>query len=142
MRDVKKRYFYEPPLVEADFIALGLKPKDAVPTFIGRPTGIPLLSAEYDRTGRIIIQIKVVEGQQTDERTNYGCQMYYAVYAAGDPLPASGDELRNHRFTRQKKMSFSFAPADRGKTAFFCARCENSKGDAGDWGAMISALIP
>jgi hypothetical protein len=142
MRDVKKRYFHAPPLADADFVSLGLRPKDTTPTNVGRPTGVPALSVTYDKTGRINVHIKVVEGATTDARTNYGFQIYYGAFAAGSEMPASGEDLRQRRFSRQKSLNFSFQPADKGKTAFFAARCENSKGDAGDWGAMVQAVIP
>jgi hypothetical protein len=38
-------------------------------------------------------------------------------------------------------MRFNF-PGDSGKTAYFCIRYENAKGDTGDWGPVFSAVIP
>jgi hypothetical protein len=38
MRDIKRRYFYEPPLTGADMVSLGLKPRDTIHTPISAPT--------------------------------------------------------------------------------------------------------
>jgi hypothetical protein len=38
MRDLKKRYFLTPPLQDADYISLGLKLHDSIPTQSGAPT--------------------------------------------------------------------------------------------------------
>jgi hypothetical protein len=37
MRDFKRRYFLSPPLLDSDYISLGLKPHDPTPT----PSGVP-----------------------------------------------------------------------------------------------------
>jgi hypothetical protein len=39
-------------------------------------------------------------------------------------------------------LVFTFEPEDKGKTAYFCIRGENGKGDEGDWGDLSSAIIP
>jgi hypothetical protein len=53
-----------------------------------------------------------------------------------------GTELPHSRFTRRKKELFEFPLEDSGKTAYFCIRLENSKGKAGPWGPVFSAIIP
>ena len=141
MRDMKKRYFYDPPLIDADFILLGLKPKDVVPTYIGIPTGIPVLSITYDKTGRIQLNINVIDSNQPDSRSNYGFKISYGIFSQDQTAPTLAESLHEHRFTRQKKIRFSFNPADKGKIVYFCARCENSKGMEGDWSQIVSTFI-
>ncbi|MDR0635405.1 MAG: hypothetical protein LBF91_10570, partial [Azoarcus sp.] len=46
MRFFKNRYFVSPPLIDADYISLGLKPRDTKPT----PTPSPTAQAEADIT--------------------------------------------------------------------------------------------
>jgi hypothetical protein len=75
-------------------------------------------------------------------RANYGRKVYYGLYADGDTPPATAEDLPKNRFTRRKKEIFEFSPADVKKTAYFCIRYENSKGEAGPWGPMITAVIP
>jgi hypothetical protein len=77
--------------------------------------------------------------------------------------PASGDDLcysatptslgvlrsktprqcqRHCPFTRKTRHRFDYSEEDRGKHVYFCLRYENSKGDAGPWGPILSAVIP
>jgi hypothetical protein len=55
--------------------------------------------------------------------------------------PTSGKELPYSRWTRRRKERFSF-DGDSGKTVYFCIRYENSKGEAGDFVPIFSAVIP
>ena len=142
MRDMKKRYFYNPPLTDADLLSLGLKPKDREPTPVSGPTGIAEASITFPGRLRLMVQIQRVEEAQQDARANYGCRIYYGVYAAGETPPASGKDLRESLFTRKKKELFTFQPEETGKTAYFSIRYENSKGIAGPWGPVGKAMIP
>jgi hypothetical protein len=54
--------------------------------------------------------------------------------------PVSGKELPHSRWTRRRKERFSF-DGDSGKTVYFCIRYENSKGEAGEFGPIFSAVI-
>ena len=142
MRDVKKRYFYNPPLTDADLLSLGLRPKDSEPTPVSDPTGQAVASIAFPGRTQLMVQILPVEGTQHDARANYGCRIYHGVYAATDNPPENGTDLRESLFTRKKKELFTFRPSDTGKTAYFSIRYENSKGKAGPWGPMASAIIP
>ena len=48
----------------------------------------------------------------------------------------------HYRFTRRKTELVSFAAEESGMTAYFRARYENGKGEAGKWGPIVSAVIP
>ena len=142
MRDIKRRYFLLPPLDKADLIALGLKLKDDTPTAVGKPLGVAAANVKY--LGKKVMQLYIhhVEGTPLNEKANYGYKIYYGVYADSETPPASGKDLRENTFTRKKKELFTFQPEDTGKTAYFCIRYENSKGEAGPWGQLLSAIIP
>ena len=142
LRDIKRRYFFIPPLTEADMAALGLRIKDTTPTPVADPTGQAEAVISYPGRTQLQLRINHVEGTPLDTKANYGCRVYYGVYAAAETPPATGKELRDSKFTRQKKMLFTFEPEDTGKTAYFAIRYENSKGKTGPWGPMFSALIP
>ena len=141
MRDAKKRYFYNPPLSDADLLSLGLKPKDNEPTPVNDPTGQAEAGISFPGRTQLMLHIKHVAGQQNDARAYYGCRIYWGIPDAGDP-PPQGYHLRESKFTRKKKELFTFQPAESGKTVYFCIRYENSKGVAGPWGPVTSAIIP
>jgi hypothetical protein len=142
MRDVKKRYFYEPPLTDADFVSLGLKPKDTTPTAIEEPKGQADADIAYPGKTQLELRIKHVDGTPLDPRSDYGCRVYHGVYAPDETPPESGEDLRESLFSKRRKLMYSFGPKSSGKTAYFCIRYENSKGQKGPWGPIFSAIIP
>ena len=142
MRDIKRRYFYQPPLTEYDITALGLKQKDAIQTPVPEPTGQAEAAISYPGRGQLALRISHVSGTQKDIRAYYGYRIYYGIYDVGDKLPQNGTELQKSKFTRRRADLFSFLPGDSGKIACFSIRYENNKGAAGPWGPMASAIIP
>jgi len=142
MRDIKRRYFFSPPLTNSDLASLGLKPKDNTPTSVLDPTGQAIADLSYPGRIQVMVSIKPKDGTQTDPRAYYGCRIYHGVYDANAALPTIGKELRESFFTRRKRELFTFQPEEAGKIACFCLRFENSKGKAGPWGPMASAIIP
>ena len=123
-----------------DRVAMGLPIYDTTPTAIGDPTGQAEAGIAYPGRTQLELRIKHISGTPTI--ANYGCRIYYGVFADGETPPASGKDLRDSKFTRKKKELFTFDPADCKKTAWFCIRYENSKGAAGPWGPLFSANIP
>jgi hypothetical protein len=76
MRDIKRRYFLEPPLVDADIISLGLKPRDTTHTMSGTPSA--QVTIETYLVGRHELGIKIVyiTGNPHDA-ANKGYRIWY-----------------------------------------------------------------
>jgi hypothetical protein len=140
MRDIKKRYFLTPPLTEADYIALGLKPHDSTPTASGIPTA--QVTVETYLIGRHELGVKMiyVTGTTADP-ANKGYRIWYSVVAPGETPPTNPDDLRKSFFTKRKKDVIEFDFGDSGKTAYFAVQIEN-EGKKGPWGPLVNALIP
>jgi hypothetical protein len=140
MRDFKKRYFLSPPLVDANYISLGLKPHDSTPTPSGTPTA--QVTVETYLIGRHELGVKMiyVTGSPSDP-ANKGYRIWYSVVAPGETPPADPDDLRKSFFTKRKKDVIEFDFGDSGKTAYFAVQIEN-EGKKGPWGPLVSALIP
>lgn len=140
MRDIKRRYFLSPPLKDADYIALGLKPHDATPT----PSGIPSAQATVETflIGRHELGIKIVylTGNPGDP-ANKGYRIWYKLAAPGEMPPKDPKELGSEFFTRRKKDKIKFDFGDSGKMAYFAVQIENDQ-KKGPWGSLVSALIP
>ena len=149
MSDIKMRHLFIPPLTEADFITLGLRPKDKIPTSVNPP----VMTAEADLTfpaiGRVELHHIRPSGNPTgDTRSSYGVRIYYGVLGVDDGSPAritappvTGANLPQSVFTRKNRYCFDF-PAERGKHVWFCIRYENSKGQHGPWGTILEAFVP
>ena len=131
-----------PNVTEEDKTAMHLPIYDREPTIVLEPVGQPKANIALTRPAQLLINIIPDEADQHDKRVNYGCRIYYGIYAAGATLPINGKDLRESMFTRKKKELFNFQPEDSGKTACFSLRYENSKGKAGPWGPMAMAIIP
>jgi hypothetical protein len=90
-----------------------------------------------------------------DTRGDWGYRIYYGVMPPGGAtveaatgvkrelmkVPLTGDELPHSRWTRRRKERLDFH-GDGGKTAYFCIRYENVKGEYGPWGPVFQANIP
>jgi hypothetical protein len=141
MRDIKRRYFFSPPLLEADFTALGLKPRDTV---VSAPSGNPTaqVTIETFLVGRHELGIKILylTGNPSDT-ANKGYRLWYSLVASGESPPENPEELRRSFFTKRKKDVIGFEFGDSGKTCYMAVQVEN-EGKKGPWGPLVSALIP
>ena len=143
IREYVQGYVARNPLVTTeDREIMGLPIYDRTPTSVGLPQGQATAMMTYIGGQILRLHIKHMVGTPADKKANYGCKIYYGVFADSDKQPVTGEDLTKQIFTRRKKEDFTFSPTDVKKTAYFCIRYENSKGQAGAWGPMISALIP
>jgi hypothetical protein len=71
----------------------------------------------------------------------------YAEYSgnralhSGETPPAKPGDLRKSFYTKRKKDVIEFDFEDSGKTVHFAVQIEND-GKKGNWGPLVSALIP
>jgi hypothetical protein len=133
MRDFKRRYFLTPPLTDADYVSLGLKPHDGTSTPSGPPAAqVTQFSTEI--MGELGVKMVYVTGSPGDP-ANKGFRIWYSVIGQGEAAPANPDELRKSFFTKRKKDLIEFEFGDSGKTAYFAVRIENSgkKAPGGRW---------
>jgi hypothetical protein len=154
MRFIKNHYFLEPPLTDSDLISLELKPRDAIRTPVPPPT--EQAEADILRPGVHLLELvlRIIGGGQL--RSGVGFRVYWGIMPPGGAAveaatsakrelmkpPAAGEELPFSRFTKRRRERFDFDAADSGKTAYFCIRLENAKGEPGPWGVLFSAVIP
>jgi hypothetical protein len=140
MRDMKKRWFYVPPLQPEDLIALGLKIPDSSSSSTGIPTA--QVTVESYLVGRHELGVKIIYVTgNASAPANKGYRIWYTVVAPGEPAPTNPDDLRKSFYTKRKKDVIGFDFGDSGKTAWFAVQIEN-EGKKGPWGPLVSALIP
>jgi hypothetical protein len=141
MRDFKRRYFLSPPLLDSDYIALGLKPRDSHPTPGAAPTAQVMVETYLVGRHELGVRITYVTGNP-DDKANKGYRIWYKVIAPGETPPADPNaDLSKSFFTQRRKDLIEFEFGDSGKTAYFAVQIEND-GKKGNWGPMVSALIP
>lgn len=115
---------------------------DAKPSPVGDPVGLVTATVKYLNEGALELRIEHVESTPYDDRANYGVRIAYDVFPVGESAPEGVDQLRRSNFTRRKRELITFDDSDLRKVAWFRLRYENSKGRAGQWGPMFSAIIP
>jgi hypothetical protein len=141
MRDMKKRYFYVPPLQESDLVALGLRIPDSTPSASGTPTAQVGVETYLIGRHQLGVKINYFTGSPSDP-ANKGYRIWYSVIAQGGvPPPTNPGELNESFSTKRKKDVIEFAFDDSGKTAYFAVQIEN-EGRKGPWGPITAALIP
>ncbi|MDR2150430.1 MAG: hypothetical protein LBO67_06375 [Spirochaetaceae bacterium] len=140
MRDIKRRYFFVPPLTEADLVSLGLSPRDPISTPSGTPNA--QVTAETFLIGRHELGIKIVylTGDPADA-ANKGYRIWYTVVAQGAAHPTAPEQLTSSFSTQRRKDVIKFDFEDSGKIAFFAIQVENG-GKKGPWGPLLNAVIP
>jgi hypothetical protein len=150
MRDFKRRYFLIPPLSDADFASLELKPTDHIPTPELEPTAQP--EADLTFPGVHLVELKNIRpvgGAQPNDGSDCGARVHYGL--TGTPttnhkfrmegVPVSGNDLPYSEWASRKKILFDF-DGESGNTVFFCLQYENKKGKAGPFGPILKAVIP
>ena len=149
-REYVQGFLARNPLVtDVDRQRLGITVYDTIPTVVP-PPAIPAEGDLYfPANGMVEVRNIRAVGETADRRADYGVRIYYGILGTSDETdrfrisapPKTGDDLPHSVFTRLKKHRFNFV-GDSGREAFFCVRFENSKGQAGPWGKILSAFIP
>jgi hypothetical protein len=142
MRYIKKHYFLVPPLTEADLLRLGLKPDDHIHTPVPAPTGQATVETRYAGPAQLYVTFEHLKSTALNPKSAYGYKLAFKVCDADRTPPESGKELTETKFSRRKKILFTFEPENRGKKVYFSVRYENSKGEAGPWVPVTEAVVP
>jgi hypothetical protein len=139
-RDIKRRYFLRPPLLESDVISLSLKVKDRHPTKHGAPAAQTTLETFLRGRHELGFRIVYITGSP-EEAANKGYRIWYKVVPPGEAPPEGPEELTRSFYTQRKKDVIPFAYGDSGRMVHMAVQVENG-GLKGPWGPMVSALIP
>jgi len=149
LRGFVNQYLRFAPVTNVDRVEMGIPNRDTIPTTIPPPT-IPVTGVlSFPSIGLVEMREIRAQGDKSDVRAKHGVRIYYGIM--GEPSetnkfriaerPKTGDDLPHSVFTRRSRQRFDFA-SERGREVFFCMRFENSKGEVGPWGKIISGFIP
>jgi hypothetical protein len=158
MRFIRNRYHKIPPLTVVDWAALGYREKDTHPSPVPAPEDVP--GASLSNTGGPhTLQVflgPLVGTQALQSESDYGYAIYVGIMPHGGAtleeaasvkhylmtVPGDGKGLLHYRVTRRKSERITFDSGESGMRAYVCSRYENRKGDTGEWGPVVSAIIP
>jgi len=167
MRRMKRQRFTVPPLVDSDFIDLGLRPPDVVKTTIHPPTVGATGIIAYPGTNRIEVRdMRPDEDVIVDTRAKWGFRIHFGIFDEKAAIidekdktkviidatqlaaeyrifkrPEVPEELPHSVFTRRRRYLFNFSGAT-GMKIFVAICYENSKGQRGPFGPIIEAVVP
>jgi hypothetical protein len=156
MRNIRRRFFFVPPLTDPDLVSLGLRPASTTRTPIPAPTGQAEADVMYPGPHLLMLNIRLLSGTLIDRRADHGFRVYFGVMPTGGATPEQaasphfyllkpavfGDELPHSKFTRRRRLLMELPAQDSGMTAYFSIRLESARGKAGPWGPVFSAIIP
>jgi len=149
IRAFVNQYLRFAPVTNVDRVEMGVPNRDTIPTTIPPPS-IPVTGIlGFPSIGLVEMREIRAQGDKSDVRAKHGVRIYYGILGTPSETnkfriaeqPNTGDDLPHSVFTRRRRHRFDFA-GERGKEVFFCMRFENSKGDVGPWGKIISGFIP
>jgi hypothetical protein len=128
MRDFKRRYFIKPPLTDADFISLGLKPPNSTRTPVKPPKDGPVFS--IIQMGRGALGILYWDGMAGKKGSKpegvEGVRIFYGV--SGVPV-TDQEQLPKSEWATKCPHIIRFPEADRGKRVYIALKWEIRKED-------------
>jgi len=141
MRDIKRRWFFMPPLVEGDFAELLLSAPDGTKTAIGIPLTRPVIYKIVALGG---CRVEIWFRDETEERSRaipYGMNGCLLSYIYGDQRVTEWAA-----FTTTKLMTASpfilQLPEEALRSFFSCAaRWQNETADLGPWSEAASVVV-
>jgi hypothetical protein len=157
LRDIKARYFTVPPLTNEELIAMGLKPKNGVPTKKNAPQGMFTARVLSALNGLVKYIIEPVEEAPPDAPGLIeGYDVYRGIMPQGGATleqaagpkhylmnaAITGSALQLEETVSKKRNKMSFDAADRGMTGYLSFRAKNGKENQGAWGPVVSFVIP
>ena len=141
IRPFKRRFLDDPPVTDADRVAMSLHIRDTTHTPSGRITDE--VDAENDSS--VIRQstwrywVKGSSGRAKAEHA-HGVECAWAVL---DHPPVSIDELVHRVIDTASPLTLRFTEEERGKRVYCCFRWIGTvEGHEGDWSEFFSAFIP
>jgi hypothetical protein len=141
MRDLKRRYFLEPPLTVTDFVSLGLKRPDKTRTPIPVPGAAPILD-QVKALGSYSVEIRYHDEATPDSKARpygySGCVLNYAFAAA--PITDHA-LLTNSALMTANPFTLSCGPENEGK--YFCCSVQwgNEKGEKGPFSPIEHTVV-
>jgi hypothetical protein len=141
MRDFKRRYFIKPPLTDADFISLGLRPPGSTRTPITPPKDGPEFSIV--QMGRGAVGIVYWDGEMGKKGSKphgvEGARIFYGI--SGTPITDQELLPKSERATKCPHI-IRFTEAERGKRVYIALKWEIRK-EHGEspWSRVQSELV-
>ena len=126
-------------LTDEDRRAAGIVINDRKPTPVPEPNTFPVATVDISMIRRVTVHFRDSEREKAGKPHGvHGVEIRWVI---ADKEPEV-EELTNSSFDTRSPFTFKFEDAQRTKTIWMCLRWENTRGEKGPWGEMISAIVP
>ncbi|MDR1398467.1 MAG: hypothetical protein LBJ41_00895 [Treponema sp.] len=137
---IKAFLLYSPFVSDNDRDKMRLPIHDTKPTPVPPPATFP----EYDINTSVPSRLSVrfwdeATKQRGKPKGVHGAEIRWELRAEA---PAKAEDLVNSEFSTRTPHTFVFTSDKQGQRVYFCLRWENSKGEKGPWGMLVSAVVP
>jgi hypothetical protein len=127
-----------PFVSDKDRDAMRLTTHDAKSTPV--PTSFPRYSIDTSTSARLYVHFWDSASKHCGKPKGVrGAEIRWEERASA---PAKAEDLSNAAFATRTPRAFAFTGDNQGRRVYFCLRWENSKGEKGPWGAVVSAIVP
>jgi hypothetical protein len=140
MRYLHSRKLFSPPMEDADFARLGLRPPDRTRT---EHTAVSEL-VEFELGLRGIREIVVnfwIKGAVHRAKPD-GYDGAVLVWDVLDAPPERPTDLAEHTMASRTPYIIEFDETERGKTAYIALQWQNERGITGPWSDILSTVVP
>jgi hypothetical protein len=137
---IRSHVTYNQIVTDADRTAMRLPIHSTTHTLTPVPVTYPELEIDSSVIRRLIIHFKDNGSASKAKPAGvHGAEIRWAILPAP---PAKVSELVNSSFDTHTPYTLEFDEIDRGKAVYICACWENTRGEKGPWGEIVSAFIP
>jgi len=140
MRDIRRRFFFIPPLTEANFVDLGLEPPDNIRTpHIDVPEMVDFV-IHLSNIRELVVDFWV-QGE-THKAKPQGYDGAVVIWKISDAPPEGPRDFHEHTMASRTPHTLHFEETERGRTVFVALAWQNERGHLGQWSEFKSAIIP
>jgi hypothetical protein len=140
MRLIHQRKFFTPPMLDSDWIRLGLKPRDLIRTPHIEVSEAVEFELKLREIREILVNFWVKGTAHKAKPSGYdGAVIIWDVLDAPPPDPHS---LNRHTMASKTPHALEFTEEERGKTVYIAAAWQNERGIIGNWSEIQSAVVP
>ncbi|MDR1676297.1 MAG: hypothetical protein LBR86_07510 [Tannerella sp.] len=129
-----------PRLTEDERLEIRLTDYDTTPTRVAVPHTWPVGTLMPVGPHQLRLDFRDCESKRRAKPHGvHGCEIRMGVMSTP---PASVEDIPSSRFSTRTPVFLDFDMSLRGQTVYVCLRWENTRGEKGPWGYILSAIIP
>lgn len=140
MRLMHQRKFFSPPMLDSDWIRLGLRPRDNIRTPHIEVTEFVEFELNLREIREILVNFWIKGAAHRAKPDGYDGAVI--VWDVLDAPPAEPSDLNRHTMASRTPHALEFLEEERGKTVYIALAWQNERGIIGAWSEIQNAVVP